>query len=257
MAHRLPLFAPFISSALTGVYSGNRIIVKRALSGLKPPPYRIRGELISAIVPTHNEENFIGNCLTCIRNQTYFPIEMLIMDYASEDKTCEVARGYGAKVVKIGEPGVGNARDLGVLAAKSDFLFFTDADTIFENQLVEKMARDLESGWDLVTVPAVYYDTSNPLLILGINFSRFRSPWVLSARATLTHRDVWREVGGWELPLWEERHFGRKLREAGYKIKKRRDLAVATSCRSWYGQSRALRLRNEIIFPEHGIENLK
>lgn len=239
---------PFLTPILLGVQAGNRLVVKRALTGLTPPSYRIRGERISAIIATHNEEDYIDGCLTCLQNQTYFPIEVIVVDFESEDQTRQIARrDYGAKIVDISVPGVGNARDFGVLYASSDVLFFTDADVIFENRLVEEMFMDLENGWDVVTVPAVYYDTAtplsiNPLLNLGMNISRLgRAPWILSGRATLTRKETWQQVGGWELPIWEERHFGRKLKQAGYEIKMRRRLAVATPR---YRESRAMRLRS-------------
>jgi len=230
-----------VSAAILGVYSGNYRVVERAFTGLNPPLYKIRGEPISAIIPTHNEEDYIGKCLKCLSNQTYFPIEVIIVDYISEDRTCEIARKYGARVLHIDEPGVGNARDLGAEEASHNFLFFTDADAIFENQLIEKMAKKLERGADVVTVPPVYYDTINPILLIGINVHRYRAPWLLSARATLIPKEVWAEVNGWEVPIWEERHFGLKLERAGFKIEMTRDRAVATTARRWYGKSRAIR----------------
>jgi len=237
----------FLSPILLGVQAGNRLVVKRALNGLTLPSYRIRGERISAIIPTHNEEDYIGECLTCLQNQTYFPIEVIVVDFESQDQTRQIARAYGAKIVDMRVPGVGNARDIGVLYASSDTLFFSDADVIFENRLVEEMVKDLENGWDVITVPAVYYDTAkpvpiNPLLNLGMNISRLgRAPWILSGRATLTRKETWRQVGGWELPIWEERHFGRKLNQAGYKINMRRRLALTTPR---FRESRAMRLQS-------------
>jgi len=231
-----------ISAAVLGVYSGNYSLVERAFSGFNPPLYKIEGEPISAIVPTHNEENYIGKCLKCLLNQTYFPIETIVVDYASEDRTREIAQRYGAKVIQTDEPGVGNARDLGAEKAAHNFLFFTDADAIFENQLIEKMAKRLEeTNADIVTVPAIYYDTVNPFLVIGMNIHKFRAPWLLSARAILIPKQIWAEVGGWEVPIWEERHLGLKLKKAGFKIEMARDLAVATTARRWYRKSRAIR----------------
>lgn len=234
---------PFISSGVLGVQSANRLMVERAIKGLHAPPYKVEGEPISAIVCTHNEEDYLGNCLRSIQNQTYYPIEIVVVDYESEDRTREIARGFTANVLCATEPGVGNARDLGAKDATANYLFFTDADVIHENLVVEELARDMENGWDVVTVQPVLFDTSNPVLILGHNVARFRASWVLSGRATLLHRSAWESVGGWELPYGEERHFGRKLLDAGYRMRARRDLAVATSARLWYGRSRAVRLK--------------
>lgn len=234
---------PFVSSSVLGVQSANRLMVQRAIQGLYPAPYKIEGEPVSAIVCTHNEEDYLGNCLKSIQHQTYCPMQIVVVDYESEDETREIAREFGAKILHASEPGVGNARDLGAKHATANYLFFTDADAILESRVVEEMAKTLEAGFDVVTVPAVYYDTSNPVLSLLMNVQRFRADWIMSGRATLTPKAVWESVGGWELPFGEERHFGKKLRDAGYMCKSRRDLAVGTSARLWYGESRAARLK--------------
>jgi len=245
MEKTTPLIS-FISAITSGVYSANRLMVEKALTGLSPPPYRVEGEPISAIICTHNEEEYIGNCITCLLNQTYPPAEIIVVDYESEDRTKKIAWSLGAKIIETNVPGVGNARDLGAEKSSFKYLFFTDADTIMENKIIEELAKTLEKGCDVVSVPPVYYDTKNPFLIFGINLHRFRAPWDISGRATLIPKEVWRNVDGWELPIWEERHFGLKLKNAGYNIEMRRDLAVATTARRWWGESRALRLPHMI-----------
>jgi len=239
------IFTPLVASVVAGMGQATRELVERALEGLSSPPYRRHGTPVSAIVPTHNEENYLPACLECLSNQTHAPIEEIVVDYGSEDATREVAYSYGARVIEAPEPGVGNARDLGAEAASYDVLFFTDADTIFENRLVEEMLESLETH-DVVTVSHVYYDTRNPILVAGAALHRLRGPWLVSARGTLIDRDLLFGVGGWEVPIWEERHLSKKLLKAGATVKKRNDLAVATSARAWYGRSRALRLLKEL-----------
>lgn len=232
-----------MTAILLGLAARGNRLAKRALEGLDPPPYNVYGSLVSAIIPTFNEEEYIENCIVSLQHQTFEPIEIIVVDHNSQDKTVEVSKNCGAKVFTIDEPGVGPARDLGLLAAQGDPLFFTDADAIHENRLIEEMVEDLREV-DAVTVRPVYYRT-NVLFQAGMVFnrySRYRHSWLLSGRATLIPKEVLVSVGGWEVPIWEERHLSKKLRAAGYTVKTRRDLAVATSDRRWRGGSRALRL---------------
>jgi len=232
---------PPLSAAVLGIHQATRQLVERSLEGLSPPTYRVYGSPVTAVVCTHNEEGYIERCLTCLKNQTHQPIELVVVDYRSRDRTREIARSFGARVVEASEPGVGNARDLGADAASYEPLFFTDADCIFENRLIEEMLKDL-SSYGAVTVAPVYYDTDSPILLAGICISRFAADWLVSGRGTLIRRETLSRVGGWELPYWEERHLSEKLRVAGIPVRRRRDLAVATSARRWRGESRALRI---------------
>ena len=50
------------------------------------------GELVSVIIVTHNGENYIRRCLCSIFNQNYHPIEIIVVDNASQDATVDLIR---------------------------------------------------------------------------------------------------------------------------------------------------------------------
>ncbi len=52
------------------------------------------------------------------------------MDNDSQDRTAEVARGFGATVVQEPIPNIARARNAGARVAEGDVLFFLDADTL-------------------------------------------------------------------------------------------------------------------------------
>ncbi len=85
-------------------------------------------KLISIIIPTKNEEKYLPQLLESIKKQTVQPYEIIVADAGSTDRTVEIAKKYGAKVVKGGLPGVG--RNNGARAAKGDIFVFLDADTV-------------------------------------------------------------------------------------------------------------------------------
>ena len=59
--------------------------------------------MISFIVPAHNEEAWVGQCVSAIRNGAEShgePHEVIVVDDASSDATASIARQQGAQVVR-------------------------------------------------------------------------------------------------------------------------------------------------------------
>jgi glycosyltransferase involved in cell wall biosynthesis len=81
---------------------------------------------ISIIIPALNEEQYIGKLLKSINKQDFKDYEVIVADAGSSDKTVEIAKSLGARVIKGGSPAVG--RNNGAKEAKGEFLFFFDAD---------------------------------------------------------------------------------------------------------------------------------
>ena len=80
--------------------------------------------LVSVIVTTRNEERNIGNCLQSIRLQTYKPVEIIVVDNNSTDKTQEIARSFTDVVVNKG-PERSAQRNHGICGlAKGIFLIY-------------------------------------------------------------------------------------------------------------------------------------
>jgi glycosyltransferase involved in cell wall biosynthesis len=86
----------------------------------------------SVVVPAHNEENFLGDCLDSLLDQDFSgAYEIIVVDNNSTDRTAEVARARGVRVVSETRPGVCWARQAGTLAAGGEIVVSTDADTVY------------------------------------------------------------------------------------------------------------------------------
>ncbi|MFA6213848.1 MAG: glycosyltransferase [Candidatus Micrarchaeia archaeon] len=71
---------------------------------------------VSVIVPSYNEEQYIGACLAAIRRQKFSgTYEIIVGDGHSKDRTQKIARDYGARIV---EESFGNASGGRYVAAK-------------------------------------------------------------------------------------------------------------------------------------------
>ncbi len=84
--------------------------------------------MLSIIIPTYNEENYLPFLLRSVQAQTFKDYEIIVADAHSTDKTVEIAREFGARVIEGGLPAAG--RNKGAAAAAGDILLFLDSDVI-------------------------------------------------------------------------------------------------------------------------------
>ena len=82
---------------------------------------------VSVIVTTKNEERNIGACLESVVQQSMPPLEMIVVDNYSEDKTEKIALEYGSKVFELG-PERSAQRNYGVEKAQGKYILYLDAD---------------------------------------------------------------------------------------------------------------------------------
>lgn len=82
---------------------------------------------VSVIIPTLNEETYLPLLLDSLDEQNEAMREVIVVDAGSTDRTVEVARSRGARVIEGGGlPGF--SRNLGAREATGDWLLFLDAD---------------------------------------------------------------------------------------------------------------------------------
>lgn len=117
--------------------------------------------LVSIIVPALNEEKNLPKCLQSLLNLTYPNKEIIVVDGGSTDRTYEIAKSFGVKVLrfkKLPENWVGKSYGchIGYQAAKGDILLFTDADTVHApNSLDYTVAKLL--GHDVTLLSMIPY----------------------------------------------------------------------------------------------------
>lgn len=82
----------------------------------------------SIIIPAYNAENRIRKALDSVRDQTFKDYELIIVCDSCEDKTAEIARLYGAKVIEANYHNDGLSRSRGLDEATGEWVLFMDDD---------------------------------------------------------------------------------------------------------------------------------
>lgn len=85
---------------------------------------------IALVIPSYNEEERIGLVLDAAAGVNLLT-ETIVVDDGSSDRTADVAREHGAKVIVLAENiGKGGAMQVGIEATDADIIAFSDADII-------------------------------------------------------------------------------------------------------------------------------
>lgn len=155
---------------------------QKILRAFEPPPYQVSGPLVSVIVPALEEEKYIGNLLTSLHNQTYNPIEVIVVDQTpldSEDRTQEICLQHGAAWVYREELSPSIARNEGAKLAQGEILIFSDADNILAHDCIEHLVDALEEGYILANPIQGTYDDNIGIYSFGtlIGNNIFKNSW--------------------------------------------------------------------------------
>jgi glycosyltransferase involved in cell wall biosynthesis len=99
---------------------------------------------VSIVIPTLNEENYVGFVLSDIARQTRKAHEVIVVDGTSQDATASVIDRFPGVDLLIGGPPVANQRNLGGRKASGDILIFLDADVRLSETFLEGFLERIE-----------------------------------------------------------------------------------------------------------------
>jgi glycosyltransferase involved in cell wall biosynthesis len=118
---------------------------------------------ISLIIPAHNEEKYIRDCLLSVEKNGKDFFEVIVINNASNDKTSEIVKTFSF-VRLINEPrkGLPITRNRGLKEAKGDILAYADADTKIPKGWVKRIIKEFQKDEKMVSMsgPYIYYDVS-------------------------------------------------------------------------------------------------
>jgi len=189
--------------------------------------------MLSIIIPTLNEEKYLPILLSQIKKQGFSEgdeakassspspakagsvSEVIVADAGSKDKTVEIAKSFGCKVINGGLPAKG--RNEGAKIAKGDVFLFMDADNIF---LPENFLKNLLEEFEKRNLGVASF----PIYPKGNWFDKicyfFYNFWTKISQNFLPHatnsvlvkKEIFEKIGGFdeEIKLGEDHDFARR-----------------------------------------------
>ncbi len=108
--------------------------------------------LVSVVIPTLNEEKYIGKTLDRLTNQNFKDFEIIIVDGGSGDDTVEIAKKYGVKTIISKGANVCKARNIGLYASRGQIVVGADADTIYPINHLSSIYEEFKNNEDVIAV---------------------------------------------------------------------------------------------------------
>ena len=118
--------------------------------GIRPPTHH---PAVSAVIPCLNEERTIAICITKAHDsfrRMGIQGEVVVADNGSTDRSAEIARGLGARVVFEPRKGYGAALHRGITESRGKVVVIGDADDSYDWGAIEPFVRKIDEGYDLV-----------------------------------------------------------------------------------------------------------
>lgn len=194
----------------------------------------------SVVIPTRNAGEGIGALLDSLWGQTLPPKSILVVDTASEDRTRELSRAHGARVVDVARENFdhGGTRDMAFRMTDTPYVVFMtqDARPVTPEALRRLLAPfvgrprlALVGGRQVADPQASPQET----LVRAYNYPEASRFWdqsqckALGVRAYLIsdvfaayRREAYLAVGGFDHPLMtnEDMLITQKILEAGYEV---------------------------------------
>jgi glycosyltransferase involved in cell wall biosynthesis len=100
--------------------------------------------LVSVIIPTFNRVAMVVEAVESVLDQTYSPLEILVIDDGSTDDTVQQLLSYGWRITlisKVRNQGVSAARNLGIHQSHGDYVTLLDSDDLW---LPDKIERQMD-----------------------------------------------------------------------------------------------------------------
>lgn len=106
---------------------------------------------VSIIIPVFNCEKFLKKCLDSVLNQDYENLEIILVNDGSTDKSGLICLKYkeinnNIKYIEKRNGGASSARNIGLMQASGDYIFFLDSDDFLEKMSISTLVDNLCDG---------------------------------------------------------------------------------------------------------------
>ncbi|HJP91358.1 MAG TPA: TIGR04283 family arsenosugar biosynthesis glycosyltransferase [Pyrinomonadaceae bacterium] len=192
---------------------------------------------VSVIVPTLNEERSIGCTLSALA-KVRGDVELIVVDGGSGDRTTEIARELGARIV-TSERGRGIQMHNGARVARGSALLFLHADTVAPAEVIKQISDALARDAALLGGNcSIRFDgESRPARFMTWLYPKLaRLGMCYGDSGIFVRAHVYDEIGGFKpFPIFEDLDFIRRLKKKGRMV--RLPVELTTSSRRFEERS--------------------
>jgi glycosyltransferase involved in cell wall biosynthesis len=111
---------------------------------------------VSVVMGTYNEEEAVGTVLSDVDRVTDGRAEVVCVD-GSDDRTPDIAREHGARVVEQEPKGYGVAVREALFQASGDVIVTTDCDNTYPMEALPRFLELIDEGYDVVSGDRLYH----------------------------------------------------------------------------------------------------
>lgn len=188
---------------------------------------------VAIVVPFRNRAALLPRTLSSLRAQTYRPLQLYLVDDGSTDKSCEVCRRFQQEsdsaelrvtLLQTGGTGVCHARNAGLAACDTPWVYFFDSDDeatpTYIEDVMTLLARDAEEKGqtpDIVACATVMHFPGGKTKARDALYTASVTDQILCGHMA-THgmffkTETLRKAGGWneKLAKWNDWELGVRL----------------------------------------------
>lgn len=181
---------------------------------------------VSVVIPAYNSAEFINGTIETALDQTYAPLEVIVVDDGSRDDTVAVVRtrfGDRVRVIQQENAGPSAARNHGIREAQGDWIALLDSDDLW---FPEKLGRQVERIAEGVGL--VHCFNRNDLPVhqpeegQEVTFDALLRRNYIGTSTTVLLKAAWEQVGGFDedrrLLGAEDYNMWLRIAAAGFRI---------------------------------------
>lgn len=126
---------------------------------------------LSVVIITKNEQDMIKTCLESVK----WADEIVVIDNGSTDKTVDIVKTYGARVVKFESGDFSESRNKGMEEAKGEWVLYVDAD----ERVLKPLKQEIMEVIDASQYSALALSRKNIIFGKSVNYGPYKKDWVV------------------------------------------------------------------------------
>lgn len=158
--------------------------------------------MISVVIPLYNKEKYIVETLNSVLLQTYTDIEVIVVNDGSTDSSLQRVEDFDdlrLKIISIPNSGVSNARNVGILSAKYDWIALLDSDDRWDCDYLANAINLIRADPDMKVIASNYYKVINDIKTIAFNrdsgyIDNYYNFTCMSSSSVIIFNDVFKDV---------------------------------------------------------------